>query len=155
MTRRVKIALLAGAAVLALGGIGGGVAFAASSTPSTPGATPAAPTSTAPAPGPARRHHRHPRARNLLGRAEHGQFTVRTKQGTEVVEVQRGAVTAVGPTSVTVRSQDGFSARYPVGSAAKVRAHGQASTITSVHVGDQVRVLAVAGSVRRLADSGS
>ena len=145
MTRRVKIALVAGAAVLALGGIGGGVAFAASSAPSTPGTTPAAPA----------RHHAHPRARNLLRRVEHGQFTVRTKQGTEVVDVQRGAVTAVGATSVTVRSQDGFSAHYSVGPAAKVREDGKPSAIASVHVGDHVRVLAVGDSVRRLADSGS
>lgn len=147
MTRRVKIALIAGTAVLALAGIGGGVAFASSSTPSTP-ATPAPSASAAPA-----SHRTH--ARKLLARAEHGQLTVRTKHGTEVVDVQRGTVTAVGSTSVTVRSRDGFSARYSVGPKSKIREHRQAAKIASVHVGDRVRVVAVGNTVRGLADAGS
>jgi len=37
---------------------------------------------------------------------EHGEFTVHTKTGDKVVDVQRGVVTAVNATSVTVKSTD-------------------------------------------------
>lgn len=140
--------MIAGTAVLALAGIGGGVAFASSSTPGT---TPATPTPSASAAPSGQRAH----ARNLLARTEHGQLTVRTKHGTEVVDVQRGTVTAVGSTSVTVRSRDGFSARYSVGPKSTIREHKQAAKIASVHVGDRVRVVAVGNTVRGLADAGS
>jgi hypothetical protein len=141
MTRRMKIGLVAGSVVLALAGIGGGVAFAAGgSTPSV--ATPAASAT----------HHK----AGLARRAEHGELTVRAGKGTQVVDVQRGQVTAVSPTSVTVRSKDGFSATYVVGSSSKVRAAKKAASISAVKTGDRVGVVAVRSggvvTVRRLAD---
>ena len=136
--------MIAGAAVVALIGIGGGVAFATSGNPSTPSTLTAATTSTGPTTpitptnGPAKhRHH------GLLARTEHGQVTVRTKTGTEVVDLQRGQVTAVSPTSITVKSQDGFSATYVVDSTTTVRKTGRPSAIGSVADGDNVVIAAV------------
>jgi hypothetical protein len=140
MTNRTKIALVAGTAVLALAGIGGGVAIASGTT--TPAATP----TTAAA-------HPH-RAPGLLRRAEHGEVTVRTKKGDQVVNVQRGQVTAVSSTSVTVRSKDGFSAVYAVNGTSKVRSKKKQADIGAVHNGDRVLVVAGASTVRRLADAG-
>jgi hypothetical protein len=140
----MKIGLVAGSVALALAGIGGGVAFAAGG--STP---PTAATPTAAAHSPAA-------AKRLGRRVEHGEVTVRKGKGTQVVDTQRGQVTAVGATSVTVRSKDGFSATYVVGSTSKVRAAKKQATISAVKAGDQVGVVAIrSGSVvtvRRLAD---
>jgi hypothetical protein len=151
MLKRTKVALVAGTAVLALAGIGTGAAFAAGSTSSsTPapsgGATPA--TSTAPA-----KHHP-----GLLARTEHGQVTVRTKQGDQTLDLQHGQVTSVSATSITVRSRDGFTATYTVNGNAKVRKEKQASSISNVSTGDRVEVVAVhsgtTDTVRRIADAG-
>jgi hypothetical protein len=141
MTKRTKIALVASTAVLALGGIGGGVAIASGTT------APASAAAAAPAPA----HHR---AHGLLRKAEHAEVTVRTKQGDKVIDVQRGQVTAVSPTSVTVRSKDGFSATYKVAGTSKVRSKKKAATIAAVHDNDRVVVVASSSTVRRLADAG-
>ena len=149
MMKRTKIALVAGCAALALAGVGGGIAFAAdsASAPSTPTPVP----SSSPTPA------HHGKAHRLLGHLEHGQFTVRTKTGDQVIDVQRGQVVAVSATSVTVRSEDGFTATYTVGSTAKVRVQKKASTITNVHTGDKVAVAAThsgtTDTLRRLADA--
>lgn len=150
--KRTKGALIAGTAVLAMAGVGGGIAFAANTTPTTTAPT----TSTAPATNaPAAHQHR---ARGLAGRAEHGQLTVRTKTGDQVLDIQRGQVTAISATSVTVRSTDGFTATYGVSSTSKVRVQRTASTIANVHTGDQVAVAALhsgtTDTVRHIADAG-
>ena len=141
MLKATKTTMIAGAAVVALIGIGGGVAFATSSGSPTPNTLTAATTSTTPTSGantPAKHKHR-----GLLARAEHGSVTVRTKTGTEVIDLQRGQVTAVSPTSISVRSQDGFSATYVVTSTTKVRKTGQQSAIGNVADGDSVVIEAV------------
>ncbi|HEV3360474.1 MAG TPA: hypothetical protein VG247_26970 [Pseudonocardiaceae bacterium] len=146
MFKATKTTMIAGAAVVALIGIGGGVAFATSSgSPSTPNTLTAATTSTTPTSGantPANGKAKHKRT-GLLARAEHGSVTVRTKTGTEVIDLQRGQVTAVSPTSISVRSQDGFSATYVVTSTTKVRKTGQQSAIGNVADGDNVVIEAV------------
>jgi Cu/Ag efflux protein CusF len=151
MTKRTKVVLVAGTAALALAGIGGGVAFASGSGTPTAAPTPTTATATAPA------RPAHPRrAAGVLRRLEHGELTVGTKQGDQVVDVQRGQVTSVSATSVTVRSGDGFTATYAVDGTSKIRVHQQASGISSVHDGDRVTVVAVrangTATVRRLAD---
>jgi hypothetical protein len=152
MVKRTKTALVTGAAVLALAGIGGGVAYAATDTGTS---TPTLAASTSPSTSPATPK---PKAHPLRSRVEHGQLTVRVKTGTKVVDVQRGQVTAVTPTSVTVRSQDGFSATYAVNSTSKIHKNKQTAAISGVVVGDRVRLAAThAGStdtVLRLADAG-
>ena len=149
MMKRSKIALVAGAAALAMAGIGGGIAFAADSGPAT---TPTSPSATPPSP------HAHHGARHSQGRMmEHGELTVRTATGDQVIDVQRGQVSAVSATSVTVRSADGFTATYTVGSASKVRVQKNTSTIANVHTGDNVGVAATkngnASTLLRLTDA--
>jgi len=56
--------------------------------------------------------------------------------GYQTVDVQRGQVTAVSSTSITVKSADGYSATYGVSSSTTVDA--QSSGIGSVKVGDRV-----------------
>jgi hypothetical protein len=89
----------------------------------------------------------------LAGRLEHGELTLRTQDGGDkTVDVQRGSVTAVRLTSISVKSLDGFTATYAVTSATKIRTgHGQAS-IGDVHDGDTVFVLASAGNALRILD---
>jgi hypothetical protein len=45
----------------------------------------------------------------------HGETVVQTKDGPRTVAVQRGQVTAVSATSITVKSTDGFSQTWTVG----------------------------------------
>jgi hypothetical protein len=154
MTKRTKLVLAAGAAALALAGVGGGVAFASGGTSGTstaPASSAAATAGTTPA------HPHRPRA--LLSRVEHGEVTVATKKGDQVIDVQRGQVTAVNPTSVTVRSADGFTGTYTVAGSSKIRVNRQASSITDVHDGDRVALTALrsggTATVRGLTDSGA
>ncbi len=143
MMKRTKGLLIAGTVALAMAG--GGIAFAANSTPTTPN------TPDAPATG------THPH-RVLAGRIEHGQVTVRTKTGDQVLDIQHGQVTSVSATSVTVRSQDGFTATYAVSSTSTVRVRMTASTIADVHTGDRVGIAAVhsgnTDTIRRISDAG-
>jgi hypothetical protein len=157
MLKATKTTMIAGAAVVALIGIGGGVAFATSGS-STPTSTLTAATtptsgSNTPTDGPSKRKHH-----GLLDRAEHGQVTVRAKTGTEVIDLQRGLVTAVSPTSITVKSQDGFSATYVVNSTTKVRKTGQQSAIGNVANGDNVVIAAIhsgtTDTAKRIGDHG-
>ena len=74
-----------------------------------------------------------------LGRVQHGELTVTGSDGKPVVmTVQRGTVTAASTTSVSVRSDDGYTQTYAVNSSTRVR--GAAST--QPQKDDQVVVLA-------------
>lgn len=83
-----------------------------------------------------------------LGAAIHGEYVVETSTGTYVTELtQRGTVSAVSSTSVTVKSADGYSKTYVVPSSVSV---------TSVKTGDTVSVVAtVSGSTATLTSIGS
>jgi hypothetical protein len=78
--------------------------------------------------------------------ALHGQFVIaKPGGGYQTIDVQRGAVTAVSATSITLRSSDGFSHTYAITSSTLVDA--QRSGIGSVKVGHQVSLTAeVSGS---------
>lgn len=155
--RRGRAAPLAGVAALALaGGAGVGLAITHSGTAraadtaaiaaSSPTATPSA-TASGPANGPGG-HHRWlgalPARAGLrlgLGGMVHGQFTApKAGGGYQSVDVQRGTVSTVSASSVTVKSADGFTATYAVTSATVVDA--QAAGIGSVKQGDTVFVSA-------------
>jgi len=58
----------------------------------------------------------HPGLRRLLwSRVEHGEVTIKGKDDKPVVvDIQRGQVTAVSPTSISLKSEDGFTATYTV-----------------------------------------
>ncbi len=78
--------------------------------------------------------------------AVHGQFVVaKPGGGYQTVDMQRGSVTAVTSSSITVKSSDGFVRTYQVPSTARVNA--QRGGISSIKTGNQVMVVAtVSGS---------
>jgi len=82
----------------------------------------------------------------------HGQFTApKSGGGYQSVDVQRGTVSAVSVSSVTVKSADGFTTTYAVTSSTMVDA--KASGIGSVKQGDTVFVTAtVSGTTATAAD---
>jgi hypothetical protein len=143
-----KSALGAGAAAVALLGVGG-VAFAQGGAPDAPKADQTQ----------QQGHHKHHGGKHHpLAGLEHGEFTKSTKQGAKTVDVQRGTVVAAAPNSLTVRSKDGFTATYTVDPTTKVRKQRGNAPITEVKPGDRVGVQADkngAGAVaRQVHDSG-
>jgi hypothetical protein len=134
------------------GGAAAGIGYAAVSAPASAGAnstTTAATTPAAHRPGLGVRLGR----RGLLQRLEHGQLTLQTPRGGErTVDLQRGTVDAVSPTSITVVSPDHFTRTYAVRATTRVRgAHGRES-IGDVHPGDTVLVVASRGAAVRILD---
>jgi hypothetical protein len=90
---------------------------------------------------------RHPSLRRLLIRratiakhVEHGSVTVQTRNGNETIDVQRGTITAISSTSMTVKSADGFTLTWTFGD--KMRVLENRSTIqpTDVKAGETVGV---------------
>jgi hypothetical protein len=157
--------ILAGVAVAALGS-GAGVALAATGGPASSG-TSASAAAASPSPSPSRlrppgrmfgRPHRpfggpgffHRWAGPIVGPlagpglfgAVHGQIVVaKPGGGYQTLDFQRGTVTAVSGTSITLKSADGFTRSYAVTSSTLVDA--QRSGIGSVKAGHQVAVSAV------------
>lgn len=75
---------------------------------------------------------------------QHGEFVLRERDGTfRTMAVQRGVATAISATSVTVKSEDGFSRTYARDEETKVA--------EDLKAGDVVRVLAVVENGRALA----
>jgi hypothetical protein len=176
--RRNRVAVTLAAVAIGSGALGiTSIASAAtnSAATTTPGATTA--TSTPPAPGDApappppggippgngngngpRGGHRPgggpgaPGGLGRLGQALHGEYVVKKADGTyQTVDSQNGAVTAVSSTSITVKSDDGFSKSYTVDAATIVNAARDG--IASVKVGDVVSLDAtVAGSTATAVD---
>ncbi|SDP15970.1 hypothetical protein SAMN04487905_102209 [Actinopolyspora xinjiangensis] len=78
---------------------------------------------------------------SVLSDALHGEFTVETEQGTyRTKRLQRGTLTAVGDTSVTVRSGDDYRREYAVNSETVV--DGGRSTLDELDRGLTVTVVA-------------
>jgi hypothetical protein len=77
--------------------------------------------------------------KNLL----HGEATVQTKEGTKVVDVQRGTVTAIDDKSVTVKSSDGFVQTWAIGTPIHVVQHRTAAQLSAVTVGAEVGIAGV------------
>jgi hypothetical protein len=118
----------------ALTGVGFTSAELAPATDPSPSTDPSAGAASHPAdhrPGALRRH--------LRKNVEHGEVVVRTKDGDKTIDVQRGTVTAITGSSVTVKSTDGFSETWAFGSPLRVlenRATVQPSEVKSgVEVG--------------------
>ena len=156
-SRPVIVAAVAATALIS----GAGVALAAtSSSPSGPRTAPQAGMAAAtPAPSPARCQFKLP-WRGFLppGRAFaapgppmpfgfaplgaiHGQFvTPKPGGGYQTIDTQRGTVTAVSTSSITVKSSDGYTKTYQVTSSTNVDA--QRAGISSVKTGQPVSVFA-------------
>jgi len=160
-----KSAAWAAAGIIGGGAIAG-VTYAAVSAPATASGNPSPAVNSAaaaatPAPGARpRAHGAGPRAggagrlgpRALLGRVEHGELTVRGRVGDVTVDLQRGSVTSVSPTSITLRSLDGYTHSYGVNDKTKVRVGRKLGSISGVHTGDMVLLVATGGDALRIAD---
>ena len=80
-------------------------------------------------------------ARVILNRRMlHGEATVQTRDGAKVVTAQRGTVTAVDGTTVTVKSGDGFTLTWTIGDPIHVWEHRQPADLGAVKTGTEVGV---------------
>ena len=140
MNRVAKTVAISASAVALLGGIGAGIA--AADPTATPTPTPSAsPTATDKKPADKHRDGL-PGRRALLARALHGEVTLAGDKH-RVVDFQRGVVQEVSSTSVTVKSEDGFTATYALNGDTKVRKQGDPSSIGEIKKGDHIRVIAL------------
>jgi hypothetical protein len=141
------IAAWTAAAVLGLAAAAGAATSVASADPSP---APSSSTNAAPKPGePDRAHKARRHARPFLGRwglggrALHGEFVVKDKDGKYVTLLsQRGTVAAVDSDSIKLRSEDGFTRTYTVNSDTKIRRNHDAAKIGDIKVGDNAAVVA-------------
>lgn len=80
-------------------------------------------------------------ARKLLRKNTlHGEMTVQGKDGVRTVVVQRGEVTAVDATTLTVKSSDGFALTWTLGDKLKVVQDKKKVEASAVKVGAAVGV---------------
>jgi hypothetical protein len=131
--------------VALLGGIGAGLAYA--DTPSEkPTATSTSSPMEAPTAKPGEKHDQRGERRgfvrrHVLARALHGEVTLGGKKH-QVIAFQRGAVSRVSRTSLTVNSNDGFVDTYVLNNDTKVRENGQKSKVADIDSSDRVLVVA-------------
>ena len=160
-SRRFRTPIVAGAVMAGFFIVGLGVAYAqtdpsTTTAPATPPNGQIAPAPGQPAPGPGLGKHLgrdHGPFGKLFGMggfggfgrggALHGEFTIRKPDGNgfQTVATQTGEVTAVSPSSITVKSEDGFSRTYSVDENTVVGAGRDG--IGTVKNGDTVRVAGV------------
>ena len=136
---RAATMVAAGVGTLALVGVGAGIASA--DPDPTPSANPTARTTASPADKTGQRADVDRRHNGLLRRALHGEATLGGHQQ-RVVVFQRGIAGAVNATSLTLRSEDGFTATYLLNSETRVRRLRQPATVSDIRAKDKVRVLA-------------
>lgn len=140
-----RAALVGAGTVVACGvGIAGATgAFAADGSGSAPQPSPSASgTQQAPHRGPGARGPGPAAGVDALARALHGEAVVqKAGGGYETIAVQRGSVTAVSTSSITVKSTDGYSRTYTV--TADTLVNAARDGIASVKSGDAVNVTAV------------
>jgi hypothetical protein len=70
----------------------------------------------------------------------HGEVTVQGKDGVRTVVVQRGTVTAVSGTQLSVRSADGFALTWTLGDKVRVRQDKAKADVSAVKTGARVGV---------------
>jgi hypothetical protein len=143
LTRKVALGV---AGVAAAGVLGTAGVAAATSENGTPAATTASGTasgtaSAAPGSGtatPADRAGtgtRHKIRRAAIARGMHGEWVVKGKDGKPVTLLTiRGEITAISPTSITVKAEDGVSETFTVNSDTKVKG-ADVTSISGVKVG--------------------
>jgi hypothetical protein len=78
--------------------------------------------------------------RALARNVEHGELVVKTKDGDKTIDVQRGTVTAITSTTVTVKSSDGVTETWTFGSPIHVVEHRTSVQPSNVTTGEQVGV---------------
>jgi hypothetical protein len=139
------------AAGLAAAGLVSGLVLAGLTTANAQTPSPATPPPSAAPEGderarPGKRGGGHGHGHGGLGRPSrhvlHGEYTARAPEGGyQVLATQHGEATAVSPTSITLRSEDGYSRTYVVNDDTLVNA-GDAG-IGDVAAGHEVHVVAV------------
>ncbi|HET6211816.1 MAG TPA: hypothetical protein VFE14_02975 [Micromonosporaceae bacterium] len=85
--------------------------------------------------------------RNVL----HGEAVVQTKDGTVTLVVQRGTVTAIDGTTVTVKSTDGFTLTWTFGDPIHVIEHRTTIQPNQIAVGTEIGVAGAKDGGRTLA----
>jgi hypothetical protein len=134
----LAVVLLGAGAITLAGAASAGTASPAPSSSSSGGAGSGG-TSTTPPKAPREGGPWRPWVGLDFGRVLHGTGVVKKSDGTfQTVAMQRGKVTAVSATSITVKSDDGYSATYVVNSATKV--NGKNGKITDIKVNAGVLV---------------
>ncbi len=90
---------------------------------------------------------KHPRLKRLAirklalrGKVEHGQVTIETKTGDQTIDVQRGTITAINSTTMTVKCTDGFTLTWTISGPLKVIEARTQIQPSDVKVGELVGV---------------
>jgi hypothetical protein len=78
--------------------------------------------------------------RALARNVEHGEVVIDTKDGTKTVDIQRGTVTAITDTTITVKSTDGFTLTWTFGNPLHVIEHRSTIQAKDIAVGAKVGV---------------
>jgi hypothetical protein len=91
---------------------------------------------------PDRKDRRERRKERVLLRKNtlHGEVVVQTKEGTKTVAVQRGEVTEINDTSITVKSTDGYSATWSFATDLHVVRHSTTVQPEEIKAGTRVGV---------------
>ncbi|MDA8147217.1 MAG: hypothetical protein M0Z93_00370 [Actinomycetota bacterium] len=151
-TTRRRVA--AGAIALTVA-VGGGAAAVVTSWPSATAVPTALPVTalatngqTSP-PGASTIHHRRATIRAILARTDHAVFTVKLKGGWVTLTFDRGTVTAISPTAVTVQRPDGGVATLAINSTTKI---GGKHPATAIPTGSRVVVLSENGVALRIVE---
>jgi len=110
------------------------------SPPGAPGAAPGASTA---------HHHHRATIREILARTDHAVFTVKFKGSWVTLTFDRGTVTAISPTAVTVQRPDGGVATLTVNSTTKI---GGKLSVTAIPTGSRVVVLSENGVALRIVE---
>ncbi len=89
--------------------------------------------------------------RQELRQTGHTTITRQTKKhGTVTVVVQRGEVTAVSPTSISLTSKDGYAHTYAITDKTKVKQRRVTVDLADLKVGARAQVIAVKDTARRI-----
>jgi hypothetical protein len=84
---------------------------------------------------------KHPGVRRFLRKNTlHGELTVQGKKGVRTVVVQRGSVTAVDATTVSVKSSDGFTQTWTLGDKLRVVQDKKTVEATAIKTGAEIGV---------------
>ncbi|MFB9360284.1 hypothetical protein [Actinoplanes nipponensis] len=90
---------------------------------------------------PGAKGRKHPGVRRYLRKNTlHGEMTVQGKDGVRTVAVQRGTVTAVDATTVSVKSADGFAQTWTFGDKLRVVQDKKTVATTAIRTGAEVGV---------------
>ena len=139
-SKRRTAAVVAAWSTVAVIGIGSvGVAMAADNGSASPSTSASA--SASANPGGATGSTAAKKLHGLRARALHGEFVVQTKDGLKTVVLQKGSVTALSATSVTVKSTDGYTVTWTINDQTRVRKDKAAAAATDLKSGLVVRVV--------------